>query len=130
MQKVYVVMHGEYEDTGVSGVFSTEEKASKFCDIKNQLSEDSMWGPFWYREYEVDKYEYRGDVRIEKYYHVWLDLDNGELQEDEIETALYSEDVIIEVTDYAIEVSSINGFEDARKIALEQYETLKEAKNA
>ena len=128
MKKVYVVRYGSYSDQGIAGVFSTEEKAEKFCEIKNQLTEDIFYTPFWIDEYELDKKEYKKDVKLVTYYHAWIDTEDGELYEDDNETAIYSKDVIVEIGDCYVDVKSVKGLEHAKKVAIEKYQIITQNK--
>ena len=122
MKKVYVVRYGQYSDQGIAGVFSTEEKADKFCEVKNQLTEDNWYSPFWVDEYELDKEEYKGEIKLAKYYHVWLDCEDGDIYEDDEETMIYTKDVVVEVSDDCIDVKSTKSIEHAKKVAIERYQ--------
>ena len=132
MTKVYVVRYGEYSDQGILGVFSTEEKAQKYCDIHNEMEE---YGDYWIDEYELDKYEINPTAKVVTYYKVGialvddLDVKKGEFYDwdyEDKEIFVNPVEIIIHDKDkYSypyIEVWSTTSFEHAKKVAIEQYQ--------
>lgn len=122
-EKVYVVRYGSYSDQGIAAVFSSEEAAEKFCNVRNQLTEYVYYAPFWIDEYILDEYKYDKEPRIETYYHVWVDKETGDLYDNEDpEKMIYSEDTKVEISEYSIDVYSVKSNEYAKKVAIEQYQ--------
>ena len=134
MSKVYVVRYGEYSDQGISGVFSTREKAEKYCKIYNEI-EDSWCGDYWVDEYELDEDEIKGDPKIVTYYCMDVQLEDewnynntkityhkGEVTDNGTEKNFYSKDVIINKWSTYAEIKSVISPEHARKVAEEQYQ--------
>ena len=131
MTKVYVVRYGEYSDQGISGVFSTKEKAQKYCDIQNELKD---YEDYWIDERELDKDVLPNDTKVVTYYGCTVYLNDslyikkGAIDtEDMEEKRIYIKDVEVEVQtgeDKAyeyIEVWSVKGTEHAKKVALDDY---------
>ena len=131
MTKVYVVRYGEYSDQGISGVFSTKEKAQKYCDIQNELKD---YEDYWIDERELDKDVLPNDTKVVTYYGCTVYLNDslyikkGAIDtEDMEEKRIYIKDVEVEVQtgeDKAyeyIEVWSVKGTEHAKKVALDEY---------
>ena len=56
MDKIYVLIIGEYSDWQIMGFAETEEQARNICARKN--AERSKYGDEWYYE-EVDRFEYK-----------------------------------------------------------------------
>lgn len=54
MEKVYAVVTGEYSDYEICAVFSSFEKADKFCAKRNGTS---ICKSFWVEIYNVDDCE-------------------------------------------------------------------------
>ena len=137
MNKVYLVRYGCYSDQGIAGVFSTEEKAKKYCEIYNAL-EDGYTDGYWVDERIVDLGEVNSQAKVVTYYvasiylkDVWnydrtkIEFKKGELYPDEdewIEKEIYSKDVIISEKEDYIMVYSIYSKEHAQKVAIEQYQ--------
>ena len=131
MTKVYIVRYGEYSDQGIAGVFSTEEKAQKYCDIQNELKD---YEDYWIDERELDKDVLPNDTKVVTYYGCTVYLNDslyikkGAIDtEDMEEKRIYTKDVEVEVQtgedkvyEY-IEVWSAKGTEHAKKVALDKY---------
>ena len=130
MTKVYIVRYGEYSDQGIAGVFSTEEKAQKYCDINNELED---YEDYWIDDYELDEDELPSDTKVVTYYGCTVYLNDslynkkGDLEfEDMEEKRIYTKDVEVKIQDDAefwnyIEVWSVKGTEHAKKVALDKY---------
>lgn len=124
MTKVYVVMSGEYSDRCVEGVFSTEEKAQFYCDVHEKTEPYNC--PYYVMDYELDKHELEPTAEVKTYYVVSIEIKDGTFSLDEIdgitEDRIFDKPVVIEEDDESIQVSSIYGFEHAKKVAIEQYQ--------
>jgi hypothetical protein len=59
---VYVVMSGYYSDKSVEAVFSTEEAAKRYCDIRNKTA--SYSSEFHYDDYILDPLDRIADGRL------------------------------------------------------------------
>ena len=130
MTEVYIVRYGEYSDQGIAGVFSTKEKAQKYCDIHNEIED---YEEYWIDDYKLDKYELPEDTKVVIYYGCTIYLNDslynkkGELYfKDMEEKRIYTKDVEIRIQDDAefwnyIEVWSVKGKEHAKKVALDKY---------
>ena len=131
MTKVYIVRYGEYSDQGIAGVFSTKEKAQKYCDVHNELEN---YEDYWIDDYELDGNELSEDTKVATYYGCTVYLNDslynkkGDLElEDMEEKRIYTKDVEVEVQtgndrvyEY-IQVWSVKGKEHAKKVALDKY---------
>ena len=131
MTKVYIVRYGEYSDQGIAGVFSTEEKAQRYCDIQNELED---YEDYWIDERELDEDVLPDDTKVVTYYGCTVYLNDslyikkGAIDtEDMEEKRIYTKDVEVEVQtgddrvyEY-IEVWSVKGTEHAKKVALDKY---------
>ena len=137
MTKVYVVMSGEYSDISVEGVFSTKAKAEKYCQIHEKT--DPYSAPFWVNDFELDEDEINPNAEVKTYYEVSIALEDiwnsphtelwthkGDFilnEEDNITNdKVFINPVVIEKIKDEIYVSSIYGFEHAKKVAIEQYQ--------
>ena len=138
MTKVYIVRYGEYSDQGIAGVFSTEEKAQKYCDINNEIED---YEDYWIDDYELDEDELSADAKVVTYYGCTIYLEDcigmdgiryyhkkGDMDfEDMEEKRIYTKDVDIRVQTgddlvyECIEVWSAKGKEHAKKVALDKY---------
>ena len=124
--KVYVVRYGAYSDQGIAGVFSTEEKAKRYCDIKNEV--DDFYGDYWIDEYTLDEHEMSKDTKVVTYYSCFiatLTTDSqraGEIYLEDEEKEVLGEPVIIKKYYDGIEVKSVASPEHAQKVAIEQYQ--------
>ena len=131
MTKVYIVRYGEYSDQGIAGVFSTEEKAQRYCDIQNELKD---YEDYWIDDRELDEDVLPDDTKVVTYYGCTVYLNDslyikkGAIDtEDMEEKRIYTKDVEVEVQtgeDKAyehIEVWSVKGTEHAKKVALDKY---------
>ena len=139
MTKVYLVRYGEYSDQGIAGVFSTEEKAERYCDINNEIDSD---GDYWVDDYVLDEDEVSSEAKVVTYYEVCIALEDtwnynhkelwyhaGDFTYDDYEEKdVFTKPNIIIVHDspeYStkeIIVKSSESFEKAKKIAIEQYQ--------
>lgn len=125
MTKVYLVRYGEYSDQGIAGVFSTEEKAQRYCDIQNKIDN---YTDFWVSEYKVDEEEYPEDTKIELYYSVWIATEDdgfvksGTIYLEDESDEVFTRPVVIEKTGDSILVKSTKSMEHAKKVAIEQYQ--------
>ena len=138
MTKVYIVRYGEYSDQGIAGVFSTKEKAQKYCDTHNELED---YEDYWIDERELDEDELSPDTKVVTYYGCSICLNNyissdgthcyykkGDMDFDDLEEKrIYTKDVEVEVQtgndrvyEY-IQVWSVKGTEHAKKVALDKY---------
>ena len=130
MTKVYIVRYGEYSDKGIAGVFSTKEKAQKYCNIHNELEN---YEDYWIDDRELDEDVLPDDTKVVTYYGCTIYLNDslynkkGDLEfEDMEEKRIYTKDVEVEVQtgdrvyEY-IEVWSVKGIEHAKKVALDKY---------
>lgn len=52
MDKVYILLTGEYSDTEIQGFVDTEEEAKKICDYNNATSSTHYWREWHYEEIE------------------------------------------------------------------------------
>lgn len=124
--KVYVVRYGAYSDQGIAGVFSTEEKAKRYCDIKNEV--DDFYGDYWIDEYTLDEHEMSKDTKVVTYYSCFittLTIDSqraGETYFVGEEKEIFTEPVIIKKYYDGIQVKSVASPEHAQKVAIEQYQ--------
>ena len=137
MTKVYIVRYGEYSDQGIAGVFSTEEKAQKYCDINNELED---YEDYWIDERELDEDVLPDDTKVVTYYGCIVNLGDcnssnsthcyhkkGDIDSENMEEKrIYTKDVEIKIQDDAefwnyIEVWSVKGKEHAKKVALDKY---------
>ena len=130
MTKVYIVRYGEYSDQGITGVFSTKEKAQKYCDVHNELED---YEDYWIDDRELDEDVLPDDTKVVIYYGCTVYLNDslynkkGDLEfEDMEEKRIYTKDVEVEVLtgdrvyEY-IQVWSVKGTEHAKKVALDKY---------
>lgn len=65
MTKVYIVTSGEYSDYQIEKVFSTLEKAEKYCAVKNTINRDEFYGcyyPLYVEEYDLDTCEVSDNI--------------------------------------------------------------------
>ena len=128
MTKVYVVRYGEYSDQGIAGVFSTKEKAERYCKVQNEIDEELYYGNFWVSEYTLDKHEVPSDVEVATYYTTCISTITdkftkaGEIYFEDEERQVLTKPVIIEKYDDYISVSSTKSLEHAKKVAIEQYQ--------
>ena len=74
MTEVYIVRYGEYSDQGIAGVFSTKEKAQKYCDIHNEIED---YEEYWIDDYKLDKYELPEDTKVVIYYGCTIYLNDS-----------------------------------------------------
>lgn len=136
MTKVYLVRYGCYSGQGIAGVFSTEEKAQRYCNIHNKLEED-WYNDYYVDEYELDKEVLPDDTKVVSYYQAWIALVDiwnwnhtellqkaGELEYNvEPENEIYTKPVVIERSrDDMIFIKSTTSLEHAKKVAIEQYQ--------
>lgn len=123
--KVYVVRYGAYSDQGIAGVFSTEEKAKRYCDIKNEIN---SYDDYWIDEYILDEHEMSEDTKIITYYTCFIATITtfnqcvGKIYLEDEEKEIFTEPVIIRKYYDGIEVKSVESIEHARKVAIEQYQ--------
>ena len=123
--KVYVVRYGAYSDQGIAGVFSTEEKAKRYCDIKNEIN---SYSDYWIDEYTLDEHEMSEDTKIITYYTCFIATITifnqcaGKIYLEDEEKEVFTEPVIIRKYYDGIEVKSAESIEHARKVAIEQYQ--------
>ena len=128
MTKVYVVRYGEYSDQGIAGVFSTKEKAERYCKVQNEIDEGLYYDNFWVSEYTLDKHEVSPNVEIATYYTVCITTITdkfykaGEIYFEDEERRVLTKPVIIEKYKDYISVSSTKSLEHAKKVAIEQYQ--------
>lgn len=124
--KVYVVRYGAYSGQGIAGVFSTEEKAKRYCDIKNEV--DDFYGDYWIDECTLDEHEMSEDTKVVTYYSCFittLTIDSqraGETYFVGEEKEIFTEPVIIKKYYDGIQVKSVASPEHAQKVAIEQYQ--------
>ena len=125
MTKVYIVRFGEYSDQGIAGVYSTEEKAQKYCDVHNEIDEYEY---FWIDERILDEDEVSSDTKVVTYYCVCISMKDDEWDKagtiyfrDE-EKDILTSPLIIEKEDDYINVKSTVSMEHAEKVAIEQYQ--------
>lgn len=127
MTKVYVVRFGEYSDQGIAGVFSSEEKAKKYCEIQNEIE---GYEDFWVDEYTLDEDEVPKEAKVATYYVARISTKTdrwstaGKIYCAGEEKRIYTKDVEIEVNENCdvIEVASVRSLEHAKKVAIEQYQ--------
>ena len=147
MEKVYLVRYGCYSDQGIAGVFSTEEKAKKYCEIHNEIN-GKYADPYWVDEWIVDLDVIRPEAKVVTYYvaripledewnanHTELWAKKGDFDPNEdgwTEKDIYSRDVVICKEKDQIVVYSVYSNEHAKKVAIEQYQihTQQELENA
>ena len=137
MTKIYLVRYGCYSDQGIAGVFSTEEKAQRYCDIYNKLGPAYYDGDYYVDEYELDREDLPEDTKVVAYYSAWIALVDvwnwdhtellqkaGELDwEVSPENEIYTKPVVIERSrDDMIVIKSTTSLEHAKKVAIEQYQ--------
>ena len=65
MTKVYIVRFGEYSNQGIAGVYSTKDKAQRYCDVHNEIEE---YTNYWIDERIVDENEISPNTKVVKYY--------------------------------------------------------------
>lgn len=132
MTEVYIVRYGEYSDQGIAGVFSTKEKAQKYCDINNELIED--YDNYWIDDRKLDEDVLPDDTKVVTYYGCIIYLNNskynkkGNIEFEDMEgKRIYTKDVEVEIQigsdrvyEY-IQVWSVKGTEHAKKVALDKY---------
>ncbi len=75
LTKVYIVRFGEYSDQGIAGVYSTEEKAQKYCDVHNELSE---YENYWVDDRILDEDEVSSDTKVVTYYCACISIKDDE----------------------------------------------------
>jgi hypothetical protein len=127
LTKVYVVKFGEYSDQGIAGVFSSEEKAKKYCEIQNEIE---GYEDFWIDEYTLDEDEVPKEAKVATYYVACISTISddwfkaGEIFSEGEERRIYTKDVEVEQSKLsgAIEVISTKSLEHAKKVAIEQYQ--------
>lgn len=142
MTKVYAVWYGEYSDRNIYGIFSTREMADACVVVQSKLDECES---YYVIEYELDEHTVDANTDVRTYYYMSIltrDLWNyshtellgkkGEFDLDErdniTESRVYTTPVIInkKFDDYgnviSIEVCSVEGFEHAKKVAVERYQ--------
>lgn len=126
MTKVYVVRYGEYSDQGIVGVFSTKEKAEKYCDVQNETLD--LFNDYWVDEFTLDDCEIPLDAQVVKYFAVCISTEDdcncgaGEIYYADEEKRVLTAPVIIDKCDGWISVLSTKSMEHARKVAIEQYQ--------
>ena len=125
MTKVYIVRFGEYSGQGIAGVYSTEEKAQRYCDVHNELSE---YENYWVDDRILDEDEVSPDTKVVTYYCVCISIKDDEWDKagtiyfrDE-EKDILTSPLIIEKEDDYIGVKSTTSMEHAEKVAIEQYQ--------
>jgi len=124
--KVYVVRYGAYSDQGIAGAFSTEEKAKRYCDIKNEVN--GFYGDYWMNEYILDEHEMSEDTKVVTYYTCFIATSTtfnqcaGKIYLEDEEKEVFTEPVIIRKYYDGIEVKSVTSPEHAQKVAIEQYQ--------
>ena len=127
MTKVYIVRFGEYSDQWIAGVFSTEEKARKYCDVYNEVD---TYENYWIDDRTLDEDEVSPEAKVVTYYSVCIAIESddymeaGEIYCKEEEKDIYTKPVVInhmKNSDY-IEVRFTESMEKATKIAIEQYQ--------
>ena len=135
MNKVYVVECGYYSGKSISAIFSTEEQAKRYCDIKNELTERA--DEYYYNEYELDKDIYSPNTKVVSYYCCSLYLEdvwdwNHEkvlypkgscTTNNTVVKRVYTEDTILNYSTNKVilTVYSTKGFNYAYKIAQDEY---------
>ena len=125
LTKVYIVRFGEYSDQGIAGVYSTEEKAQRYCDVHNEMEE---YTNYWIDERILDEDEISPETKVVTYYCVCISLKDdqwdkaGEIYFRDEEKDILTSPVTIEKEDDYISVRSITSMEHAEKIAIEQYQ--------
>lgn len=124
--KVYVVRYGAYSDQGIAGVFSAEEKAKRYCDIKNEIND--FYDDYWIDEYTLDEHEISKDTKVVTYYSCWISIITnehqraGEIHFEDEEKEIFTEPIIIKKYNDCIYVKSVASPEHAQKVAIEQYQ--------
>lgn len=58
MNKVYIVVSGEYSDYGIDAVFDNLKSAEMFCALHN----DDSYDDYRIEEYTVNRYAYQGAI--------------------------------------------------------------------
>lgn len=125
MTKVYIVRFGEYSDQGIAGVYSTEEKAQRYCDVHNELSE---YENYWIDDRILDEDEVSSDTKVVTYYCACISIEDdewdraGTIYFREEEKNVLTSPLIIEKQDDYISVKSTTSMEHAEKVAIEQYQ--------
>ena len=132
MTKVYIVRYGCYSSQGISGVFSTKEKAAKYCDIHNKLYDDCC-EEYWIDERVLDEDEIQEGTEIATYSIVTINLEDGfgsdwekhkagdTIYEGE-ECRIFTETTVTERHDNVLWVYSSLGADHAEKVAIEKYQ--------
>lgn len=124
--KVYVVRYGAYSDQGIAGVFSTKEKAKRYCDIKNEVND--FYDDYRVDEYTLDEHEMSEDTKVVTYYACFIATSTtdsqraGEIYFEDEEKRVLAEPVIIKKYYDGIEVKSVASPKHAYKVAIEQYQ--------
>ena len=84
MTILYVVTSGEYSDYKIESIFSTKEKAEKFCSL---FPEDAFQKPD-IEEYELDEYsnkdkkEFRVSMSIDGHVNFVYQIDPGDIDKE------------------------------------------------
>lgn len=120
--KVYIVRYGEYSDQGIDAVFSNKEEAEKYCYVHNRITEDKYNRKFRCEEWDVDDCIIKGKPILDTYHVASIHKETGAVTQDKDEICLYTKDVIIENWAFYITVKSIRSYEQAKKIAIKQYQ--------
>ena len=125
MTKVYIVRFGEYSNQGIAGVYSTKDKAQRYCDVHNEIEE---YTNYWIDERIVDDEEISPDTKVVKYYCACISIEDdgwdkaGEIYFRDEEKDVFTSPLTIERGDDYIMVRSITSMEHAEKVAIEQYQ--------
>ena len=127
MTTVYLVRYGCYSDQGIAGVFSTQEKAQKYCDVHNEIND---YDDYYVEEYELDEVEVSPDAAVVVYYYTYIALKDdgyqkaGHLFRSGEEKKILTTPVVItkDTSDSVVRVASIMSLDHAKKVAIEQYQ--------
>ena len=125
LTKVYIVRFGAYSDQGIAGVYSTEEKAQRYCDVHNEMEE---YASYWIDERVIDEDEISPETKVVTYYCVCISLKDdqwdkaGEIYFRDEEKDILTSPVTIEKEDDYISVRSTTSMEHVEKVAIEQYQ--------
>ena len=126
LTKVYIVRFGEYSDQGIAAVFSSEEKAKRYCDINNEI--EGEYENYWIDDRILDEEEVNPDAKVVTYYCACISLKDdkwnkaGQIYFEDEYKQIYTSPVIIEKGDDYVSVESTTSLEHAKKVAIEQYQ--------
>lgn len=132
----YGVWTGEYDDTHMVALFSTREKAEKYVEVSEKIDEYGL--PYWITAYTLDKCEISKDTQVRDYYVFGICISNDEFfgeyfdeicDLDQPTSKIYQGDTFKEANDDWLFAYSVNSYEEAKELALDEYNKRKVMKN-